>query len=100
MERFRESGLSVSEFCRVEGVSTPSFYQWRKRLAEQRPQQSSVDDDSSGFARVRVVGSASVSAQLPGGTRVEIPIGDAQALRLVVETLARVDAQRAEGRTC
>lgn len=28
-----ESGLSISEFCRREGVSQASFYQWRKKLA-------------------------------------------------------------------
>lgn len=28
-----KSGLSVREFCRQEGVSEPSFYQWRKKLA-------------------------------------------------------------------
>jgi hypothetical protein len=28
-----ESGLSVAEFCRQEGVSQASFYQWRKKLS-------------------------------------------------------------------
>ena len=32
LARWRQSGLSISEFCRREGVSPPSFYQWRKRL--------------------------------------------------------------------
>lgn len=32
MGRWRRAGLSVSEFCRREGVSEPSFYQWRRRL--------------------------------------------------------------------
>jgi transposase-like protein len=27
---------SVAEFCRREGVSQPSFYQWRKRLGSTR----------------------------------------------------------------
>lgn len=27
-----ESGLSISAFCRREGVSQASFYQWRKKL--------------------------------------------------------------------
>lgn len=30
---FRRSGLTICEFCRREGVSEPSFYQWRRRLA-------------------------------------------------------------------
>ena len=28
-----QSGLSISEFCRREGIPQASFYQWRKRLA-------------------------------------------------------------------
>lgn len=30
--RWRASGLSVAEFCLREGLSSPSFYIWRKRL--------------------------------------------------------------------
>jgi hypothetical protein len=31
------SGLSIPEFCSREGVSTASFYAWRRRLAEPSP---------------------------------------------------------------
>lgn len=97
MERFGRSDLTVVAFCGEEGVSAPSFYQWRRRLAEERGVGSG---ESGGFATVRVVGSASVSALLPGGTRVEIPTADEQALRATLEALARVDAERAGGSPC
>ena len=32
LRRFADSGLSVSVFCRGEGVSTASFYRWRALL--------------------------------------------------------------------
>ena len=32
LERFEDSGQTVGQFCVAEGVSQPSFYQWRKRL--------------------------------------------------------------------
>jgi len=32
--RWRSSGWSVAEFCRREGISEPSFFAWRKRLAD------------------------------------------------------------------
>ena len=32
LARFARSNLTVKQFCRQEGVSDPSFYQWRKRL--------------------------------------------------------------------
>ena len=34
--RYAKSALSVEEFCRGEGVSAPTFYQWRKKLAAAR----------------------------------------------------------------
>ncbi len=33
LRRQATSGLSITEFCEREGVSTPSFYAWRRRLA-------------------------------------------------------------------
>jgi len=96
MTRFEEAQKSVAEFCRKEGVSAPSFYQWRKRLAGRaRPAE-----EAAGFRPVRLVGSAGVAVQLPGGTQLQVPTSDRRALRLVIDTLARVDAQRAGGGPC
>ena len=95
-ERFAKAGKSVSRFCQGEGVSVPSFYQWRKKLAA-RETTASGDPTSLGsgsFAAVRLVGSASVAAWLPGGTRLEIPLGDPRTLTLVIETLVRADAEQ------
>lgn len=36
LRRWRDSGQGVREFCWQEGVSEPSFYQWRKRLKRDR----------------------------------------------------------------
>jgi transposase len=33
LARWRQSGLSVAVFCHREGVSAPSLYAWRRRLA-------------------------------------------------------------------
>jgi hypothetical protein len=96
MTRFEEARQSVAEFCRKEGVSAPSFYQWRKRLT-QRPRPA---EEAAGFRPVRLVGAAGVAAQLPGGTQLHIPTSDRRALRLVIDTLARVDAQHAGGGPC
>lgn len=32
LERFGRSGLSVTQFCRRERLSVPSFYYWRARF--------------------------------------------------------------------
>lgn len=114
MVRFHQFAGTVAAFCDDEGVSTPAFYQWRRKLAaagrhETTPRGGSPDvrdrsvadgNVGTGFAAVRVVGAVSVVGHLPGGTRLEIPTGDPAILRLAIETLARVDAERAGGAEC
>lgn len=34
-QRHRASGLAIKRFCEQEGVSSASFFAWRKRLASQ-----------------------------------------------------------------
>jgi hypothetical protein len=96
MLRFQKARQSVTEFCREEGISAPAFYQWRKRLAQQpRP-----GEDAAGFKPVRLVAAATVAVRLRGGTQLHVPTSDAEALRLVIDTLVRADAGRAGGGLC
>jgi len=96
MARFQEAQQSVAEFCRKEGISAPSFYQWRKRLAQRRQPA----EEAAGFRPVRLVSPAGVAVQLPGGTQLHVPPSDRRVLRLVIDTLARADAQRVGGAPC
>ena len=32
LARFQGSGLTAAKFCQAEGVSLPSFYQWKRKL--------------------------------------------------------------------
>jgi transposase len=99
MARFAKVRQSVARFCQDEGVSVPSFYQWRKKLKQLR--RPMADDDAAvSFTPVRLVAAAGVCVQLPGGTQLQIPTADPQALELVVRTLARADAKRAGGASC
>lgn len=98
MARFKKSPLTVLRFCRDEGVSVPSFYQWRKKLQQQARVVAS-DDAAANFRPVRLVGSAHVVVRWPGGTQLEVPTGDPQALRLAMQMLAEVDARRVAGET-
>ena len=50
---------------------------------------------------MRVLAAGGVSVQLPGGTQLVVPTTDVQSLQLVIETLARVDANRlGDARPC
>ena len=112
MGRFRKARRSVVAFCRAEGVSEASFYQWRRRLAGPsavaRGEAARTHRDftpvpakeMAGFTPVQLVAAAGVAVHLPGGTQLQVPISDRQALRLVIDRLARADARRAGGGAC
>jgi hypothetical protein len=117
MARFRGSRRSVAEFCRGEGVSDASFYQWRRRLAGTSARRKvravgggkgkpvGAEDGKAtgapgGFTPVRLVAATGVAVHLPGGTEFCVPISDPHALRLAIEALARADAERAGGVSC
>lgn len=53
MARFARSNQSVVRFCDDEGVSTPSFYQWRKRLDETRSRGTVSSGTACGDRRRR-----------------------------------------------
>jgi len=80
MQRFRASGLSVTRFCEQERVSLPSFYQWRKRLAD-----GAENTAPPTFLPVRVTQSPAVEIRLPSGARISVPPGEYEALRVAIE---------------
>jgi hypothetical protein len=77
----------VAGFCEQEGVSTASFYAWRKRL---RGTRKVGKDGRPVFASVRLTPAGTpMSIHLPGGVRVEVPMENLDAVRAVVgEVLA------------
>jgi hypothetical protein len=108
--RFSSSGLSVVRFCAREGVSTASFYHWRKRLRlKDRPRSTTVSPGRprtgragglGRFRQVAVVADRSpgpptapvIRIQLPCGTRIEVDAGHLDAIRTVVGEVMRSPA--------
>jgi hypothetical protein len=112
---WRRSGQSIRAYCQAAGLSEPSFYAWRRVLAERQRcgvarRQQSADRDgadraaasqvghrtanavaASAFVPVRVVddGTAvTLEVVLRGGRVVRVPPGfAAQTLRAVVAAL-------------
>ncbi len=75
------SGLTVSEFCRQQSLSQPSFYAWRRKL-RQRDQLVAGDTP---LVPVTVVSAQaesladkpSVKIRLPGGIVIDVFTGQA-----------------------
>jgi hypothetical protein len=85
----QSSGLSVTRFCRRHGVSTPSFYAWRKRLAADGAERfvevrlAQADGRAAGAAEAGII-----EVCLGGARRVMVRPGfDATTLRQVVDVL-------------
>jgi transposase-like protein len=84
VRQHEESGTAVKVFCRDRGVSEPSFYSWRKRLAASHPVRFAlVDNGKSVVSEPRAMELILVS-----GDRLRIALGiDAATLRTVLSVL-------------
>ena len=113
VQRWRQSGRRVRDYCRAEGLGESTFHYWRKRLelhhqssetVGRRPlrQRSLADHDQPTFLPVRVTEPTSVSSApaeasgtveivLERGCKVRVSAGfDRQAL---ADVLAMLEAQ-------
>ena len=102
------SGLSVRRFCGLEGVSEPSFYQWRKRLGPTTQQKKNAAEPTrdrsaatlssdSLFLPLGLLGGGAVRSELeilhPDGCRVRV-IGEVNVASLA-HVLAALDKRGA-----
>jgi len=80
----KKSGLSVEAFCRQQGVSGWSFYQWRKRLATSSPVRFALVE-TQGLGQRDQVG---LELWLSSGERLQMAAGvDVATLRNVLAVL-------------
>ena len=85
VERQAGSGLTIVEFCEREGVSTASFYSWRRRLAESTPERPA-------FVPLSVTPAAAgvwIEIVLPGAVTVRVPEG--MGRQTIVDVLTAVE---------
>ena len=94
--RFPTAGLTVKEFCRQEGVSTPSFYAWRKRLGSRPAAVSGSRQPAPAFQALQVIATptATLTVQFPSGIRIDLPADQTQAIRTVMIELLRAESPR------
>ncbi len=118
LERYRRSGQTVAGFCQKEGISAPSFYQWRKKLAgeanaskarrmagrsRKQIQPNQRHDEStptgSGFQSVELLPAPSsvTTVRLPNGVEIELG-SDLRVIDLLVKQLLERSADLEGGR--
>ena len=94
--RFASTDLTVAEFCRSEGVSTPSFYRWRKIAS---PPSSPPSSPSPRFVPLTLSAVQVATLRLPGGASIDLP-GDLSRSRLSDLFSAVIEATHTEASTC
>ena len=77
------SGLSAREWCRREQLSEPSFYAWRRKLAQRGQDRSTPVSPaaSNGFLPIRLTSFAAshVEMQLTSGLVIRVPAHESAA---------------------
>lgn len=80
ISRAERSALSTAAFCAAEGISTASFYLWRKRLRASDPPQGDVGEEAPEFLDL---GQLSRPAKTDAASwDLELDLGDGVVLRL------------------
>ena len=94
-QRFGRSKLTVAEFCRRERVSVPSFYQWRRKLADSsssgRPPRST---ERARFIPVQVAPAIGLQVEFPNGVRLSLPSSDQELVRMSIDAIAQAQTQQ------
>jgi hypothetical protein len=103
LREFERGTETVAAFCERTCVSAATFYLWRRRVAglaaetnaPKSPGRSSLKDGESlvpplTFLPIQVAGQSpsAIEVLLTNGTRVLVPSGDRESLRLVLELVA------------
>jgi transposase-like protein len=105
LKRFEEKGGGAAEFCRQEGVSTASFYAWRRRLkgeeqgSDERGSKPRDEAEKVEFVPLAIAEErrpATIEIELANGVKVKAA-GDAEALAVVIAAAARLPR---EARPC
>jgi hypothetical protein len=109
-ERFAEWSGTVAEFCRREGITAASFYQWRKRLTASDPRETAATvRGNRGTTRpakqaprartpfvelsltTPTTAGASVEIALPNGATVRVPAACPATLRAAIHAAGEVN---------
>jgi len=89
IDTWLSSGLSVRQFCKQEGLSEPSFYSWRKKLAKcHKPKDGKVKELSSDFIKVSLPQSHSTGLELVLSSGNTLRIGSSADSKTLARTIS------------
>ena len=84
LDRFKQANQTVAQFCQTEGVSVPSFYQWRNKL---KPKSQTLTTAPAQFLPVELTSAPQaqhaasqaqpatvLSLDLPGGISLRLEV--------------------------
>lgn len=96
LREFDASSLSVDQFCKSVGCSSPTFYQWRRKLAGAASVKSSrsastsqlTASPQSAFLHVQSNYDCSIQVKLLSGVVITIPVEALDCLPQVLDRIA------------
>lgn len=93
--RYAATDQTVAQFCRCEGVSTPSFYRWRKKLAS----HAKIQPARFVPLTLSMAEQQATTLTLPGGASLDLPseLSHArltQVLAAVIEVTKNLETNR------
>jgi transposase-like protein len=100
LRRCKESGLSIRAYCRQRGLAEPSFYFWRRVLAERDgPAAPIANSPAVTFVPLTVrpepvAVEATVEVVLANGRRLRVPVGVAADFQTLIRLARSARPQR------
>ena len=113
--RFKQSAVSVAQFCDAEGVSVASFYQWKRKLRDQsasgRAQQTVrrkviQTKEGSAFQAVQLVSSSTPKVSPPVlavclSSGIQVQVADnVSAIEAVMREVMNAEKERSGSASC
>ena len=98
-----DSGLTIRQFCKKEGISTANFHSWKRRLALRTASPTTFSPGASAFVPVIIppatnsqpqLSAEHVTIRLANGGQILLPVtAGAEMVCQVVKTVAYTSAR-------
>ena len=96
LERWQESGLTISQFCREHQITDSGFYTWRKKLLASSPAVEAGGSKNASFVQIDMQGAkqSAMTLKLTSGHTLQI------ANQVNTEALVKVLRALQEAKLC